>query len=300
MEKSKLGFNAKVFLGIFSVAIILVLPLRVYQYLKIIEPGTGFYRIMDFSVPLMYALLAVFCGVMFFLAFAKKNAIVYKNSARKKPVLGVISFFVAVTLVYDGALKWVSFTALYYGISETASYGAIMNGSTGGLMKSGLLPTLFEAIFAALAALYFTIMGINYITAKTDGSKYKILALAPLAWCICRTLNRFMRTISFIKVSDLFYELFMLVFLMLFFMTFAQLLSRVNHTGTDWKLFGFGLPAALFCLLCFVPRIAMVIMGRGASLADLSPPEYCDFTVAVFILAFLLSKVRILNKKEQV
>lgn len=72
---------------------------------------------------------------------------------------------------------------------------------------------------------------------------------------------------------DLFFELLMLVALMLFFMAFAQVVSRVNNKDADWKLIGFGLPAALLCLLCFVPRMAMVILGKGSVLAMLSPPN---------------------------
>ncbi len=300
MEKSKFGINAKFLLGIFSAAIILVLPLRVYQYLYIIEPGTGFYEKTNFSIPLMYALLLFFSGVIFLTAWMKRKATFYKNTARKKPVLAITSFIVAITMIVDAAIESGRYSALYNGVQQNSGYDIAMTGTAGGLMKSGVLPLLFEVIFAILASLFFTIMGLNYLTAKSDGSHYKLLAITPLAWCICRILHRFMRTISFIKVSDLFYELFMLVFLMLFFMAFAQLISRVNHTGTDWKLFAFGLPAALLCLLCFVPRIAMLMMGRGEILADLSPPEYCDFAIALFIVAFLISKVHISKKKEQV
>jgi hypothetical protein len=297
MEKNKVEMNVKLLFGIFSAGIILILPLRAYQYLKIIEPGTGFYSKTDFSVPLMYALLAVFCLAMFFLAMKNKKSTAYKNTAGKIPVLGVISFLVAVTLVADAVIQSGNFTELYYGTTQNSEIA--MNGVAGGLMKSGALPLLFESIFAVLSALFFTVLGINYFTGKSDCSEYKLLAITPLAWAICRILHRFMRTISFIKVSDLFYELFMLVFLMLFFMAFAQLLARINHKGTDWKLFGFGLPAALLCLLCFVPRFAMLVMGKGSLLSDQSPPEYCDFAVALFILAFLMSKVNISKGKER-
>jgi len=278
--------------GLFSVGIVCVLPVRVYQYLKIIEPATGFYEKSDFSIALLYALLAGFCGIMLVAAYARKRMIVYSTTVRKNPVLGILALLAAVTLVMDAVLMSRNFSTLYYGAQTLAEE------SSGGIMKSGAMPMLFEAGFAVLAALFFTILGSGYITGKSNGAEYKLLAVTPLAWAICRILHRFMRTISFMRVSDLFFELLMIVFLMIFFMAFAQVIARVNHKGADWKLAGFGLPAAMLCLLCFVPRVAMMVMGKGDLLASQSPPEYVDFALALFILAFILTKMRFLHREE--
>ncbi len=300
MEKRKLEVNAKLLLGIFSLGIILVLPLRAYQYLTVIESGTGFYEKSNFSVPLLYLLLGIFCGAMFLFALIQKKTIFYSDSRRKRPALGVMSLFAAVTLIIDAVIQSRDFSALYFGPQQNSDYEVIINSATSGLMKSGMLPMLLEAVFAVLAALFFTVLGLGFFNGKSNGSEYKLLAVTPLAWSICRILHRFMRTISFMKVSDLFFELLMLVLLMVFFMAFAQLIARVNQNGVDWKIAGFGLPAAMFCLLCFIPRAAMLIMGKGSFLADQSPPEYCDFAIALFIVAFLISKTHISGRKKQV
>ena len=298
MLKRKLELNVSLLMGIFAAGIILILPLRVYQYLKIIEHGTGFFEKTDFSVPLLYALLAVFGGAMLLLPFLKKFRIVFSTTPKKHLVLGLLSLVVAVTLVIDAVLMSKNFSTLYYGIQQGSGSTFAGDTATSGMMKSGAMPMLFEAIFGVLSALFFTVVGAGFLTGKSNGSEYKLLAITPLAWSICRILHRFMRTISFVRVSDLFFELLMIVFLMIFFMAFAQLIARVNHKGADWKLVGFGLPAALLCLLCFVPRVAMLIMGKGSLLATQSPPEYCDFAIALFILAFILSKMRFLKREE--
>jgi hypothetical protein len=167
-------------------------------------------------------------------------------------------------------------------------------------MKSGALPMLFESVFAVFSGIFFIVLGVAFISGKSNGSEFKLLAIAPLAWSICRIMHRFMRTISFMNVSDLFFELLMIVFLMIFFMAFAQLIARVNHHGADWKLAGFGLPAALLCLLCFVPRAVILFMGEGDLLTTLSPPEYCDLTIALFILALFLDKLRFFEKRGKI
>jgi len=292
MTKSKFEANAALLFGLFSAGIVLILPVRVYQYLKIIEPVTGFYEKTDFSVVLLYALLAVFCGTIVMVSFARKRAIAYSTTTRKNPALGTLALIVAVTLVIDAVLMSKNYSSLYYGVRTLA------DESSGGMMKSGAVPMLFESAFAVLSALFFTILGVGFITGKSNGAEYKLLAITPLAWAICRILHRFMRTISFMRVSDLFFELLMIVCLMVFFMAFAQMIARVNHKGADWKIVGFGLPAALLCLLCFVPRVAMMVMGKGGLLAAQSPPEYVDFALAMFILAFVLTKMRFLKREE--
>lgn len=291
MLTNRLPFRMKLLLGFFSAAILLVLPLRVYQYLTIIESGTGFYENSDVTVVLMYVLLAVFCAAFILPSYFRRGHIRFRTSAAKRPVLGVLCLAVAVTLVVDAVVQAGNYTQLL-GSAQQGYYDVTNNGAaTDGIMKSGAMPMRLEAIFAVFAAVFFTVFGIGSIRGKTGGSEYRLLAITPLLWAIARILHRFMRTISFTRVSDLLFELLMLVFLMLFFMAFAQLLSRVNCKGVDWKLTAYGLSAALFCLLCFVPRMAMVLMGKGDMLADLSPPEYCDLAIGVFIPALLISRV---------
>ena len=147
--------------------------------------------------------------------------------------------------------------------------------------------------------MYLAVLAIGYFNGRADPSEYELLAITPLLWSICRILHRFMRTISFVNVSDLFYELFMLVFLMLFFMAMAQVVSRVGTERNDWKLFAYGLPAGIFCLLCFVPRAILVLVGKSELLAVLSGPEVCDLGAALFILSLLLGKMTILDKKDK-
>lgn len=284
-------------LGLFSLSILLVLPLRVYQFLRVIEPGTGFYEKTDFSVPLLYGLLALFGGAMLIISFINRRRIMFSTTVRKNPALGIIALAAAGTFFADAVIMYQNFSSLYYGTTQNMGGDFLVDTATSGIMKSGALPMLFEAVFAVFAAIFFIVLGVSYISGKSNGSQFKLLAITPLAWSICRILHRFMRTISFVNVSDLFFELLMIVFLMIFFMAFAQLISGVNNKGVDWKLVGFGLPAALLCLLCFVPRAVMLAMGKGALLTNLSPPEYCDLAIAMFILAFILSKVRFMKRE---
>lgn len=287
MEKVTGKTITKTLFGLFSAAIVLVLPLRTYQYLKIIEPGTGFYKTSDISVWLLYAALALFCLALFVVSLLNKKRIRLSQKLIRKPVNGAACVFFALTLIVNAVTRFGDASSLYFDNQNQM------------IMKSGVYPLFFEAVFAVLAALYLAVLAIGYFNGRADPSEYKLLAITPLLWSICRILHRFMRTISFVNVSDLFYELFMLVFLMLFFMAMAQVVSRVGTERNDWKLFAYGLPAGIFCLLCFVPRAILVLVGKSELLAVLSGPEVCDLGAALFILSLLLGKMTILDKKDK-
>ena len=111
-------------------------------------------------------------------------------------------------------------------------------------------------------------------------------------------LTRLIRTISYIKVSDLFYEIIMILFMMVFFMAFAQVNAKVNEKGIEWKIFGYGFFASLMALICSVPRIVMVIIGKGDILSADSPLEIWDLLIAVFIIVYIVGLISC-KKKEK-
>lgn len=73
--KSKSDVIYKLPLLVSLCALLVAVPLRVYQYFKILEPETGFYSTIDFSVYIIYALLgiAVITAIVIPLINRKKN-----------------------------------------------------------------------------------------------------------------------------------------------------------------------------------------------------------------------------------
>lgn len=278
---------------IFCVGAITLLPLRTYQLLTITEGGTGFYTSENFTVWVMYALMAVFAFLPYILARAAKNNIHYDTTQRRRTAEAVLHFLLSAALIYDTVVRYINFNALYFEYSRT--YHELSMAEY--LTKSGATAMLAEAVFAVIASTYFLLAGIACLTPKGKSRvrDYKFLALTPLAWCICRIIHRFMRTISFTKVADLFIELVMLVFLMSFLLSLAHVNSNLSGREHYYKLYGFGISSALFCLLCFVPRIVVIVVGRGSLLAEQSPPEPCDLAMAALIIATLLSRAGVVT-----
>lgn len=283
--------------AIFIVTVILSLPFRVYQLMANVQSETGFWKShTHFSVFIFYVLIAfgIVMPIVMSLIY-KKGLGKVESNAEKKPVGGVLSFAAAVGLVVDAIVRYTSFSNLYFDYTNGLAGSQPMMTF---LSKSGALAIGLEAFFAVVSAIFFLMLGIAWLTGK-DPSEYKLLAIMPVFWSIFRIMHRFMRKISFLNVSELFLELLMIVFLMMFFMAFAQITANVNGKGLEWKLFAYGLPGALFCLLCFVPRVVVTVLGHAELISADSSIEFVDLTMAAFVLFVLVDRSRVFRKESK-
>ena len=285
--------NPFVLFIVFIASVILALPLRVYQLMVNVESGTGFWIDRShFSIYVLYAIAAVGTVLPIVLSLVYKSGLgKVEPVAEKKTLGGVISFAMAIGLLVDAITRYTAFSDLYFGYTVSGDSTTMVSY----LSKSGALAMGLEAFFAVVSAIYFIMLGIAWLTEK-DPSEYKLLAVMPVFWAIFRIMHRFMRKISFLNISELFFELLMIVFLMMFFMAFAQITAKVNGKGLEWKLYAYGLPAALFCLICFIPRIVVAILGKGELIADGSSVEVVDLTSAAFVLFVLVDRSRVFRK----
>lgn len=277
----------------FIVSVIVALPLRVFQLMTNIQPDTGFWvNAAHFSIPILYAVLALGTVLPILVSLLHKNGLgKTEDQGEKKVVGGVISFLTAGGLAVNAITRYSAFSDLYFAYSTTAQSTTLMSY----LSKSGATAMGLEAFFAVVSAIFFIMLAIALLTGK-DPSEYKLLAIMPVFWTIFRIMHRFMRKISFLNVSELFLELLMIVFLMMFFMAYAQVTAKVNAQGLEWKLFAYGLPAALFCLVCFVPRLVVTILGHGERIAADSSIEVVDLTMAAFVLYALVDRSKVFRQ----
>ena len=271
-------------LAVFGIALVAVIPVRCYQFIKILAPVTGFYNTIDWSVWFSYIFLALIGVLLIAVSLSKKKSIAYDSQPIKSVALALAACMFALTLLIDAVDQFKVFFSI---INETS---AMYNESVG-LFKSGAAARFFEALSAVICTVFFAIFGYGHFSGKSCAADSKLMALFPVIWCVCRLMHRFMQTINYLNVSDLLYELFMCIFLMLFFMAFAQLNSNINANNIAWKLTAYGLPAAILCLLCFLPRFIMLVTGRSEALYEQSPVEWCDLGSAVFIITLIMSRV---------
>lgn len=279
---TKSGFGIGIL--IFVAAAIIALPVRTLQYFTVLENDTGFFSKNDWSVYVLAIVSVIAILSLLVLGFISRKKLDYSLEATKRPGQGILSFTAAAGLLMsaiEGIVKFMNSNSL------------AQEEKTANLLLG------IQVAFALLSAIYFVALGTSYISGKTNGSEYRLISLAPVIWSIFRLVVRFTRTISYIKVSDLMFEMIMLVFFVMFFMAFAQVNSRVDAENKEWKIAAYGLPAAFLALICFVPRFIVMITGNADLLHVQSPAEYCDFGVALFIISAVLTRTTVKIRTEE-
>lgn len=280
MKGSAKSVRLKYLLYAFCAFALVTLPLRVYQLLTMVESETGFYSKTDFSVGVYFVLLALFAVGSMYFSYISAEVPSSKLGGGKNRVLGASSAILGVGLLCDIVGSAYS---LVKSVSETGS----VLGLTQSVSAQGGVITIIRIAAAFLGAVYLFVMAVSHFNGRASYREYKVLALMPLLWTMCRMVGRLTIAISYVKVSELLLEIAMLVFLMLFFMNFARVTSGISAKGNMWGIFGFGLPAVLLALNISLPRLVVLLSGNSC-VKDYAF-NFADFALAVFIFVYILA-----------
>lgn len=265
-----------------AISLCVLLPLRVYQVTRLIDPETGFYTENNFTVPLFYILCAVVVAGIAAFSFLSEKAGRTRNVANRSIPTGVAAGLTALAVMFDSVSGIFSFIEINSGYVDSVDFTRMQY-----LSKSGATALLLQAVFGVLTAFFLWIYTVSCFSKTAKLSGFAVLSVAPVAWAICRIIVRFVRKISFVNISDLLLELFMLVFLITFFMAFAQIVTKVTPEDAAWRLYGCGVPAALLAFLVSVPRLFLIVIGHSDSLVADYGFNICDLAMSVFIPLFL-------------
>ncbi len=284
---------------------VIALALRFYQYFGgLVDFETGFFTEESFTTPLLYGVLGVTAVAVFVICLLAGKAPQDKFPRKKNVALAALSGAFALSLAYCAVSKIGQYNNM------AAAYNPYFHdGQTklSYLMKSGAMPTLLEGAFAFLSIVFFVLLVLRFLGKNVKLTKFRFFSLCPFFWATFRMIQRFTKTISFMNVSKLFLELFMIAFIMMFFMYLAQLTSQVNNRGIAYKVVAYGIIAGMLAAVVSVPEIAVQFTGSYNELALMGkigyPLEVVDIFFAVFSFLFvdffvLSPKIRNMTQKE--
>ncbi len=290
---------------VFALGTAAALGLRIYQAVSgLIDFSTGFYTSEHVSTYIMYLVLVVAGVAIFSICFLCGEVPQDKMPSKKSPAMTLVSglFAIAMAVVFVECKE--SFTSVYNSYDPFSTQASTLSY----LMKSGALPQLGEAVFAALSIVYFLVLLLKYSgLSNVSLTKIKFFAVCPLFWATFRMVARFTRTISFMNVSGLLLELFMIAFMMLFFMYMAQMSAEVNNIAISYKVYAYGLIGAMFAAVVSLPRVFMLIYDEnyrqmfsdGYLECTLEVGDIAFIAFAVVLLVLCLSSPRIKNMTQK-
>ena len=286
-EKINPLYSLYVIIGLVAVGV----PFRMYQLLNIVESDTGFYKVVDWSVYLMYALGIFAIVIPYILTILAKNVPASKSPFKKNMFLAVASFIFAGGILFDVVSSLSTF------LINAKSFSAI-GLSIMGTMDQAQLPLLIESVFGIFASIYVIIFGISFIDGRTTYAQYKFLALSPLFWAMSRIVIRFVRKIAYVNVSDLMLELFAITFMIIFLLSFARICAGLANSKAMRTLFASGFVGIFFCTVSNLPRLLMVITGNANALPDEYPFALCDLGFAIFVFAYIFNVVKCAKEND--
>ncbi len=286
LKGSLSAVKMKYLIFVFAAAMLTALPTRVYQLLAIVDYTNGFYNGNDVTIPVLYGAIFIFALIFMALSFLSKEVPSPKLPTGKNPVLGVGSIIMVVGLGWDIlAIEKKVVPQVQGGFS----FDMFKSLFTSNLEQNGGAFLVLEFIFAIFAIFYLLIFAVSHLNGKASYKEYKLLALSPLCWAITMLISKLMTAVSFIKVSELLFEIFMLVFAMLFFLTFARISSGVFTEDSMWGIYGYGFSAALFAGLVTVPRLVCAVVGLPY--VEGHEFNFAHLAILLFILSYIVASL---------
>ncbi|MBR0413571.1 MAG: hypothetical protein IJI67_00700 [Clostridia bacterium] len=284
MKKSKTNFGVQTI--ILCVALLIALPVRIYQYLHLIDGTSGFYNTwVNPTVFGLYGLCLLVIVLLICLSLKGRENTLYAMPAGKHMGLGIASLAFALSFLAEGVLN---LYRVYQIATGSIPVQQLVIGDNAG--KATLAFTAVQALFGLLSAVFFIIFGISYLGGKEQYKKVGLLAAAPTLWAVGRLMNGFAQTISYRYVSELLFELFMVIFFAMFAIAFAKMCAGVLKARIQMRLFAYGALSTFFALLSAVPRYVMLLMGRQDLLyRQISAYEVTDLVIPIFVMIFIFA-----------
>lgn len=289
IKNSNNTLSIKVTAPIALIAIAFFSVFRSIQMAKFIDSNTGFFIGGDALNIIFYVLLILCClffVVVSFLSYEGKNVdfIGFKDKNA-----GIAAAVFAFSLIYDFFDSFVEsasiFTELpFYAVEKIPDAVKL-------LMSTGALPYALQSAFALLSALYVILLAKSFLKGSSHAYKHKFIAVAPIAWAGFKMITRFVKQISYIKVSDLFLELMMLACMMLFFVALSQVVSGVYCDESRWRITAFGFSGGVIALCLNVPRFIFTFISKELVNAEY-PFNIADAFFGIFAIFVALAAIK--------
>lgn len=231
------------------------------------------------TYPVYAVVLLGFIFAVLYASVRKNNAKVFdfENGGRG---LSLSSAVLALTFFYDFIHQGYNCYA-YISATEYVNYAYVISlGITG--------------VFAFISCFYFITLSMTAGNENYDFRNFTLLHFAPVVWAFTKLFLIMTQIIDINEDAELFCEFLLLCIILCFLISMISAVDRRDAPATGFFIFSCAALAFMSCVVG-IPRIAMIITGRG------SEPEQVTFSAVTYIMlgVFSLSLLHNINKRSQ-
>lgn len=240
-------------------AILLCVPIRIWQYLYLIDPQTGFYMHDHFTVGLLAILLLVAAVLITVFTLREKNLMETPMQYGTK-ALGVTYILLSGCMTYSCVQK----VLLLIGTTKTTK-------------------DIIYAVITLLCALSFIVLAFLFIAGKTQNTLTRILLIVPVVWSIGVLWNTFIGYQTILTISEHLLEIIAFILIVLYNLSFAFVVSGFGGASHQKRMVIYGCIGAIFCVLNAVAKI-YISLKTHTNVSEIMPTYLLYLSFGIFMI----------------
>lgn len=273
-------------------ALVVALPVRIYQMLFLVDPATGFFTDQNIVAICLAIFMIIVSAVIMFMCFYDKNA-----PKRFEPIKSIPAMIAAAASGIGIIVHSISALLIDNGAHDSLSQDAANAVTT--LEGGQAYLNVIMAFVGVAAGIVILIAAFNFATGKNVFRSIPVVAIIPLLWFCINLITLFTNYTNVTYMTENMMDMFSIILVTFFLLSQGKMFARVNPVKTGKRIYAFGLPTILYGFVSALPNFVLQAMNLPHTSSLKMTLNIVIFLVAVYALVFLLIYPKIPNYREE-
>ena len=279
--KGNRPMNKKYVWIVFSLSLLITLPIRIFQQLFLVEDGTGFFTDGNVTATLISAILLIGCILLVLFSHKiKEDSFLISSVQEKNYAAGVTAILTAIALLIQAINTLISVTSPE--LQLNAEGESVVNSSA----QQPLLYAIL-AILGILSSFIMVIVATGHFTGKNFFKSYPLMILPLPLWGCFWLVVMFIRFTEVVNTTENAYDLFSLIFLLMFLTAYAKFLGGIEEEKSKKTVMRYGLLSTLLGLVTSIPIIIIFILKIERSEIENPFESFTLLSFSLYTFSFL-------------
>ncbi len=274
-------------------ALVVALPVRIYQMLFLVDPETGFFTDQNIVAICLAVFMVIVSAIIMFMCFYDKNAPKRFEPIKNIPAMiaaaasgiGIIVHSISALLIDNRA---------HSSLSQDAANA--VNALEGGQAYLNVI----MAFVGVAAGIVILIAAFNFATGKNVFRSIPVVAIIPPLWFCINLITLFTNYTNVTYMTENMMDMFSMILVTFFLLSQGKMFARVNPVKSGKRIYAFGLPTILYGFVSALPSFVLQAMDLPHTSSFKMTLNIAIFLIAVYALVFLLIYPKIPNYREEI